>query len=61
MAIIDITKTQIYVISGAISTVASSLKVKDRVFFCGADKNFIAIQEQHLKSFQYQILNTVQL
>lgn len=38
MAIIDITKTQIYVVSGAISTVASSLKVKDRVFFCGADK-----------------------
>lgn len=38
MAIIDITKTQIYVVSGAISTVASSLRVKDRVFFCGADK-----------------------
>lgn len=38
MAIIDITKTQIYVVSGAISTVASSLRVKDRVFFCEADK-----------------------
>lgn len=38
MAIIDITKTQIYVVSGAISTVAQSLRVKDRVFFCGADK-----------------------
>lgn len=38
MAIIDITKTQIYVVSGAISAVASSLRVKDRVFFCEVDK-----------------------